>query len=412
MIKINELTNKNISPSIVDGPFGSLLTKEDLTSDSNKGIPYIDFEQMKNGFKITTYVKTESLKKLKRFIVKPNDVLFIKLVNIGYSKVVPQTINEAIISNKIIKLSIDNKMINPYYLSNIFNKLRKINYYDRFISNSTIKTFKISDFKEIKIDISNITQEKIETLNKSIQKQDMIIKKLNNRLNLSNKYFKNLTQELLSGNIKVLLNGTLEKNNQHKEWKNKKLIDIAEFNRGKLINKKDILKEGKNKILRIKDTMPSYLSNKINSFNKSKIYTNVDYDNKFYKNKKDIVLCLDGRNKVPFEGTVGMVTKKGEGIINNELYIVKSKDNNVLNNDFLYYSLFKNNIQRDISRYCEGNVIFHAHKAKNILKTNLPSLSEQKRIVQILNKFEKEITILEKKIKLEEKVYDYILNLF
>ena len=84
--------------------------------------------------------------------------------------------------------------------------------------------------------------------------------------------------------------------------------------------------------------------------------------------------------------TPGFVNMGLKGYISSGIRRVVPKDENVLNRRYLYYALQTDNVKQSILRYSSGQTIVHSSKSIPHLEIPLPSLSEQKRIVEILEK--------------------------
>ena len=89
--------------------------------------------------------------------------------------------------------------------------------------------------------------------------------------------------------------------------------------------------------------------------------------------------------------------------------IATSLDTNVLNNKFLYYWMYsKSDI---IETFYRGAGIQHPSMFKILtMKVSIPPISEQLRIVSILDTFEASITNLEQQLAQREKQYEYYRN--
>lgn len=67
------------------------------------------------------YITEEKHKKLFRSALKPEDVLFTTIGHLGSAAIVPKSFPEANINQNFVKITIDRKKINPYYLTCYLN---------------------------------------------------------------------------------------------------------------------------------------------------------------------------------------------------------------------------------------------------------------------------------------------------
>ena len=108
-------------------------------------------------------------------------------------------------------------------------------------------------------------------------------------------------------------------------------------------------------------------------------------------NEKDILLSV--------VGTVGKTTRGLSGYISSSVALIKIKDENILNRDYLYYFLKMK--ENEIDNLKEGNWIKRIKKEKiGNIEINLPSIEEQEKIVKILDQVYENINWdIEDKIK-------------
>jgi len=105
-----------------------------------------------------------------------------------------------------------------------------------------------------------------------------------------------------------------------------------------------------------------------------------------YTNSDNVKLVNENDVLMTFDGTPGFVNMGLKGYISSGIRRVVPKDENVLNRRYLYYALQTDNVKQSILRYSSGQTIVHSSKSIPHLEIPLPSLSEQKRIVEILEK--------------------------
>ncbi len=141
-------------------------------------------------------------------------------------------------------------------------------------------------------------------------------------------------------------------------------------------------------------------------------YTNNTYVTweKYYESPEimvhngDIIVCQRGSI-----GKVALVSNlKEKATINPQLLLLK---NIKINNRYLVYTLLSRHFQYDLSQIIgHGTVQMIAQKDFKNLSISIPSISEQQRIVSILDTFEASIANLEAQLRQREKQYEYYRN--
>lgn len=104
----------DVKPSMRSGPFGSALLKEELM---DSGIPFLGIdnvlpEEFVPLFK--RFVAPKKARQLKKFRVRPRDVMITVMGTVGRCCVVPDDIGEALSSKHVWTLSFDEQAYSPY----------------------------------------------------------------------------------------------------------------------------------------------------------------------------------------------------------------------------------------------------------------------------------------------------------
>ena len=183
-------------------------------------------------------------------------------------------------------------------------------------------------------------------------------------------------------------NGRWYLNGKEVEWK--KLGEVCETQRGRVISKEDLKKNV--------GIYPVYSSQTTNNGEIGKINT-FDFDGEF------VTWTTDGANA----GTV--FHRNGRFSITNVCGLIKIKDTKILNYKFLYYWLSieaKKHVY-----YGMGNPKLMSNQV-NQIPIPIPPLSEQERIVAILDKFDALVNDLTSglpaEIEARRKQYEYYRN--
>ena len=111
----------DVNPPMRSGPFGSALLKEEL---SESGIPLLGIDNVlpeKFVPHFNRFVTRKKARQLKRFRVRPNDVMITIMGTVGRSCVVPSDIGEALSSKHVWAISFDEKVYSPYLACTQFN---------------------------------------------------------------------------------------------------------------------------------------------------------------------------------------------------------------------------------------------------------------------------------------------------
>lgn len=138
--------------SFVNGPFGSDLLSDELTEE---GVPVIYIRDLKHtGYKrkSTVCVTLEKSKKLEVCRATPGDVLIAKVGDPpGESCVYPTNEIAAIITQDVIRIRVNRKSVNPYYLTMLLNSdFGKLVIGDISVE-STRKRISLGDFKGVRL---------------------------------------------------------------------------------------------------------------------------------------------------------------------------------------------------------------------------------------------------------------------
>jgi restriction endonuclease S subunit len=125
------------------------------------------------------------------------------------------------------------------------------------------------------------------------------------------------------------------------------------------------------------------------------------------KTEKDYIICFDGYNSNPKEGTLGMVTNNGIGIMSGELFKIGEigQVSKIFVN--LYY-LKSSYFQELICRYGEGSTVKHA--GKHVKKIDMPKIptNEQEILNNFFESYEVEVNTLKSLVKKEKIIFEQL----
>jgi len=182
-----------------------------------------------------------------------------------------------------------------------------------------------------------------------------------------------------------------KKNNKvfPKKWKKVKLKEACNFERGIEVGSKNYNSIGKGKrFLRVADL--TGLRNEI-------IHTCTDFKTDKIVNNNEILLTLDG--------SVGVVKKGLKGVYSTGIRKVSFKDKKNNSDNFLYYLLQGDEIQKIIKKHSSGSTIKHAGKSIDFMNVIVPeNINEQRKITEILSGVDEDINKTDEVIQKTEKL--------
>ena len=170
------------------------------------------------------------------------------------------------------------------------------------------------------------------------------------------------------------------------------LKDVCEVINGRAYKQQELLNEGKYRVLRV----GNFFSNE------SWYYSDLNLEDKYY--------CESGDLLYAWSASFGPHIWKEEKVIYH-YHIWKINCGDSLNKRFMYFWLQSEDMKKQAFTNLHGATMAHLTKAlMESLMVPVPSLSEQNRIVDILDKFEACIQNLEAQLAQREKQYEYYRN--
>src|SRR5699024_122109 len=190
------------------------------------------------------------------------------------------------------------------------------------------------------------------------------------------------------------------------EWEEKKLGDIADFTKGKLLGKKDLIDEGKYPCILYGELYTKYgpIINDVVS------RTDVNKD-KLKKGSKNQILIPSSGETTEDIATASTLNTNEDVYIGGDLNILTPKED-----DGKFISLSLNGVnKRNMAKLAQGKTVVHLYN--NDIKTlniNLPNkIQEQQKIGEFFSKLDRQIELEEQKLaKLEEQKKGYMQKLF
>ncbi|WP_394856618.1 restriction endonuclease subunit S [Staphylococcus saprophyticus] len=143
----------------IRGPFGSALKRSELLQE---GVPV--YEQKNAIYNVRTFryfVSKEKYEELKRFTVKPYDLLISCSGTVGRTSIITPKDPKGIISQALLILRPDVNIINPYYLYYFFQSKKGHNeLINRSIGSVQVNIAKRNIIENISIDLPSISNQK------------------------------------------------------------------------------------------------------------------------------------------------------------------------------------------------------------------------------------------------------------
>lgn len=188
------------------------------------------------------------------------------------------------------------------------------------------------------------------------------------------------------------------------DWEQRKLKDTANFAKGIGYSKKDLKSSG----------IPVILYGRLYT----KYETVINEIDTFTQPKKDTFLSKGGEIIVPASGetaediSVASVVKNKGIILGGDLNIVYP--NSSLNSVFLALNITYGRAHDEMRRRAQGKTIVHLHNSDLAnIKLKIPTISEQKKIVYLLEKINKLIALQQRKLdRLKEIRKSYLSKIF
>ena len=170
------------------------------------------------------------------------------------------------------------------------------------------------------------------------------------------------------------------------------LKEVCEVINGRAYSQPELLDKGKYRVLRV----GNFFSND------SWYYSDLELEDKYYCNKGDLLYA--------WSASFGPHIWEEEKVIYH-YHIWKMNCKEALDTKYMYYWLQSEDMKKQAFSNLHGATMAHLTKVlMESLKVPVPSLSEQQRIVDILDKFEASIQNLEAQLSQREKQYEYYRN--
>lgn len=193
--------------NIKTGPFGSTLTGK--TIDYSDYCVYSQANLISNDFtKTKNYISKEVYDTLISYYAYPNDILLSMMGTIGKCKIIPNGIKKGIIDSHIIKISLNEKIINPKYFEIIYDKDSSNIVFNQLLyesKGSIMDGLNTTIVKNLKIPLMNLDSQKdfLEKYHDFSNKIDQVIDYRKQIIEKLEGYKKSLIYECVTGKREV-----------------------------------------------------------------------------------------------------------------------------------------------------------------------------------------------------------------
>lgn len=350
---------------ISDVKGGKRLPKGYSLQETANEFPYITVSDMyPGGISIDhiKYVPSEISDKIKNYRISKNDLFISVAGTLGIVGKVPEILDDANLTENADKLT--NLRVNKEYLYQVMSSDIIQNEITREKTISAQPKLALKRIRNLKIPLPN-NENEVEKISDILLTWDKAIELKKQLIDLKKDQKKGLMQKLLTGKVRV---STFED-----EWEKYKIKDVAESY--------DKYREPVKASDRIKGETPYYGANGIQGFIDG--YTH---------NGEYVLLAEDGVRDIENYSVFYVDNKIW---VNNHAHVLKGKSS-LLDTKFLYYSLQVANIKPFL---VGGSRAKLNAKAMMKIPLNIPSLMEQKMIVEVLAKFDNEILLLKKELE-------------
>jgi len=153
------------------GPFGTQLSKSDYRKE---GVPLWGIKHINSKFSENTdeFVSREKAKELKNYSLEPRDIVMTRKGNIGNTHVYPENLESGIMHSDILRIRVDEDIINPYFLSYQFRFNKEVKWQINKVSPGVVMAgINVSKLRDIQIRVPDKKlQDKFEKIYKNIDR--------------------------------------------------------------------------------------------------------------------------------------------------------------------------------------------------------------------------------------------------
>ena len=326
-------------------------------------------------FDSCTYITWEKYDESPEIMVSEGDIILGKTASVGKVARIKELPEKATINPQLVLIK--NITINPQYLFYVLSDSPFQKTIKGLAGVGSVPNVSQAKLSQILIPVPNPSeQERIEKLLNTFTSS---IDNLKQQIAQRRKQYEYYRDQLLD------LEG--------KEGVEKRVLkEVCEVINGRAYSQPELLDKGKYRVLRV----GNFFSND------SWYYSDLELEDKYYCNKGDLLYA--------WSASFGPHIWEEEKVIYH-YHIWKMNCKEALDTKYMYYWLQSEDMKKQAFSNLHGATMAHLTKVlMESLKVPVPPLSEQQRIVDILDKFEASIQNLEAQLSQREKQYEYYRN--
>ena len=385
----------NYKYSIVDGPFGSDLKTADYTED---GVLVMQSNYITGGkfeIKQPYFVSTDKAEQLSRCHCKGGDILIAKIgANFGICNLIPENIEDAVLSSNCMKVDLDEKHDNNFYMQ-YFNTLYESGFYYSLVGITAQPALSLKFMKSLEVPSPSIEeQQKIASF---LENLDNLITLHQRKCDETKNLKKYMLTKMFPKNGKIVPEIRFEGFSD--AWEQRKLSELTDYSNG-TGHEEYVVAQGKYELITLKS---------INS--EGELVSSEKYVEEEFETLKQgtLIMMLSEQAK----GMLGMTTVipcNDRYVLNQRVAALNLHDK--IDASFLTKAI--NNKQAYFEQMGAGTKVQNISKGhvENCL-IDIPCYEEQQRIGGYFNNLDNLITLHQHKCDELKEIKKYMLqNMF
>ncbi|WP_422466862.1 restriction endonuclease subunit S [Endozoicomonas sp. ALC013] len=153
------LDSLSVNDGIKCGPFGTQLGKHEYLAE---GVPLWGIKHVNRDFKVETdeYLSAPKAIALKAYSIRPDDIVMTRKGTVGNCHVYPEHMPEGIMHSDLLRIRVDESIIDPYFLSWQLKLSRDVSHQISLISSGAIMAgINVTKLKNIEVYVPEVTQQ-------------------------------------------------------------------------------------------------------------------------------------------------------------------------------------------------------------------------------------------------------------
>lgn len=153
------LDSLSVNDGIKCGPFGTQLGKHEYLAE---GVPLWGIKHVNRDFKVETdeYLSAPKAIALKAYSIRPDDIVMTRKGTVGNCHVYPEHMPEGIMHSDLLRIRVDESIIDPYFLSWQLKLSRDVSHQISLISSGAIMAgINVTKLKNIEVYVPELAQQ-------------------------------------------------------------------------------------------------------------------------------------------------------------------------------------------------------------------------------------------------------------